>query len=60
MKITVAFLPEETEHARLVLDAMRSILSVDKVKESANHPPFSHLYITTTKPKNRCGSKENG
>lgn len=59
MKITVAFLPEEAQHARLVLDAMRSLLVVDKVKENANHQPFLHMYITTRKPKNRCGSKEN-
>ena len=45
MKITVAFLPEEAQHARLVLDAMRSLLVVDKVKENANHQPFfAHVY----------------
>lgn len=59
MKITIAFLPEEAEAAHLVTAAMRNILAVEKVRESARHAPYIHIYITTEKPENRCGSKGN-
>ena len=59
MKITIAFSPEEAETAHLVAAAMQNILDVEKVRESARHVPFIHIYITTKKPENRCGSRGN-
>lgn len=57
MKIAISFLPEEAEAAHQFVRIARSVLNVEKVRESARHAPFIHIYITTKKPENRCGSK---
>lgn len=57
MKISIAFLPEEAEAAQQFARIARSVLDVEKVRESARHAPFIHIYITTKKPENRYGSK---
>ena len=57
MKITIAFLPEEAEKANLLAAAVRSVLDVEKVRESASHAPYLHIYITTRKPESRCSSR---
>lgn len=61
MKITVSYLPEEQQKANTLLRCLYSLLgdSVDKVRESDRHAPFYHIYLTTRKPENRCGSKKN-
>lgn len=59
MKITIAYLPEEQQKANTLLLFLQSLLSgsVDRVRESDRNPPFKHIYLTTRKPKNHCGSK---
>lgn len=61
MKITIAYLPEEQQKANNLLRCLSSFLgdNVDKVRESDRHAPYMHTYLTTRKPENRCGSKEN-
>ena len=53
MKITIAYSPEEDQKAKTVLHFLQSFLadSVVKVKESSQHTPFSHIYLTTRRPE---------
>jgi len=62
MKITIAYLPEEQQKAHNLLLFIQSLLAgcVDKVRESDRNPPYKHIYVTTRKPKTRCGAKGNG
>ena len=52
MKITIAYLPEEQQKAKNLLRFLQSFLadSIDKVKESNKHSPYTHIYLTTRKP----------
>lgn len=61
MKITIAYLPEEQQKANNLLRCLHSFLgdSVDKVRESENHAPFKHTYLTTRKPEKPRGDKKN-
>ena len=62
MKITIAYLPEEQQKANNLLRCLYSFLgdSVDKVRESNNHAPFKHTYLTTRKPETSTHSRTNG
>lgn len=59
MKITIAYLPEERQKANNLLLFIQNLLagSVNRVRESDRNPPYMHIYLTTRKPKNHCGSK---
>ena len=59
MKITIAYLPEEEQKAKLLQSVALGIIPGAKVKESDRHAPYKHIYLTTRKTKKRCGSKEN-
>lgn len=59
MKITFAYLPAEEQEVAADLAALRQIHPRMKVRKSDVHPPFKHLYLTTTKPAKPCNSKEN-
>lgn len=61
MKITIAYLPEEQQRANNLLRCLHSFLgnSVDRVRESDRHPPFKHIYVTTTKPGKSSDSRTN-
>ena len=59
MKITIAYLPEEERKAKLFQAVALGIIPGAKVKESDRHAPFKHIYLTSKKPENRCGSKGN-
>lgn len=59
MKITIAYIPEEQKEAAAVLAALRPLMAWEKVRKSDRHPHFSHIYLTTRKPQERCNPKEN-
>ena len=59
MKITIAYIPEEEQEAAADLAALQQLHPRAKVRKSEAHPPFKHIYLTTTKPANHCGSREN-
>ena len=59
MKITIAYIPEEQKEVTAVLAALRPLLAWEKVRKSDRHPPFSHIYLTTRKPQERCNPKKN-
>ena len=59
MKITIAYTDEKRHEAGSIEAFIKGILPSVKVRKSNRHAPFYHTYITTTKPKNPCGSKEN-
>ena len=59
MKITIAYLPEEEREADLINRFVQGLLPIEKVRKSDRHPHFSHIYLTTRKPQERCNPKEN-
>lgn len=59
MKITIAYTPEERLEAVFIKDFINGFCGGAKIRESDRHAPFMHIYITTRKPENPCGSKEN-
>ncbi len=59
MKIKISYEPEEKKEAAASVIAFLRLHPGAKVRKSDRHAPFYHTYITTTKPKNPCGSKEN-
>ena len=59
MKITIAYLPEEERKANLMKSIALGIIPGAKVKESDRHAPFKHIYLSSKKPENHCGSKGN-
>ena len=59
MKITFAYLPAEEQEAAADLAALRQLHPGMKVRKSNAHPPFRHIYLTTTKPTKPCDSKGN-
>ena len=58
MKITLAYLPEETAEAVAAAAAIRITIPNVKVKKSDRHPPFKHMYLTTKKAEKACEIKE--
>lgn len=59
MKISIAYLPEDEKEAAAVVAALRRLHPGVKVRKSERHPPFLHLYLTTTKPGNTTNFKGN-
>lgn len=59
MKIIIAYLPEEEQKAKRLQAVALGVIPDAKVKESDRHAPFKHIYLSSKKPKNRCGSMEN-
>ena len=57
MKISMGYLPEEEQEAAADLAALRQLHPGIKVRKSDAHPPFKHIYLTTTKPVKSCNSK---
>ena len=53
MKITIAYLPDEEQKAHNLLRFLQSFLAdcIDKVHESNKHSPYTHIYLTTRKPR---------
>lgn len=60
MKITIAYISDEQETVTTTVAALLRIYPGIRVRESDRHPPFKHIYLTTTKPGKRCNSNENG
>jgi hypothetical protein len=52
MKIKVAYVPGEGLIADMVVMTIRKLLPNCKVRTSQLHPPITHIYIETPKPKN--------
>lgn len=59
MKITFAYLPAEEQEAAADLAALRRLHPDIKVRKSDAHPPFKHIYVTTTKPDKRCNCNKS-
>ena len=59
MKITIAYTPGEEREADLIKAFAEALLGGVKARKSDRHAPFMHIYITTGKPENPCGSKKN-
>lgn len=59
MKITIAYTPGEEREADIIKAFAKGLLGRVKERKSDRHAPFMHIYITTGKPENPCGSKEN-
>lgn len=57
MKITLAHIPDEEETATATVAVLRQLHPGAKVRKSARHPPFKHIYLTTKKPENPCRDK---
>lgn len=57
MKVTVAYTPDEWETAANAVAVLRQLYPDIKVRKSERHPPFKHIYLTTKKLENLCGSK---
>lgn len=51
MKIKIAYLPGERLLASMVASAICKLLPNSKSKTSNAHPPVTHIYIETPKPK---------
>ncbi len=51
MKIKIAYVPGEGLLAAMVSTAIQKLLPSCKVSTYQKHPPFTHIYITTPKPK---------
>ncbi len=51
MKIKISYLPGEKLMASVVKASMEKLLPHCKVSTFQKHPPFTHIYITTPKPK---------
>lgn len=50
MKITIAHRPEEQQAVDIALGALLQQFPDAKVHKSVRHPPFRHIYLTTTNP----------
>lgn len=50
MKITIAYLSDETAAANKIINEVASRHPTVKVKKSNRHPPFNHAYLTIKKP----------
>ena len=59
MKITIAYLPEEEREAGIIEAFIKGLLPGAKPRKSDRHAPYKHIYLTSKKPENRCGSKGN-
>lgn len=59
MKVTIAYLPGEERKAGIIEAFIKGLIPGAKVHESDRHAPFKHIYLTSKKPENHCGSKEN-
>ena len=60
MKISMAYLPEEEREADRSVSALRQLHPGIKVRKSDAHPPYKHIYLTTTKPVKRCSCNKSG
>ena len=59
MKITIAHQPEDQHAAVTALAALLQRFPDAKVRKSVRHPPFRHIYLTTTKPATPRPDGEN-
>lgn len=59
MKIKISHKPEEQKEAAATVAALLRLNPGATVRKSDRHAPFLHIYLTTTKTENPCGSKEN-
>lgn len=58
MKITIAYMAEEEEQARVALAFLRSYLPGMRVHKSERHAPYLHLYLTTKKAETTSNSED--
>ena len=59
MKISIAYLPEEHQAAGIIKRVICATFGGVKVRKSDRHPPFIHIYLTTTKPEKPNNSGDN-
>ena len=58
MKITIAYSPAEDQEAADIQAAILRRFPGARIHKSNAHPPFKHIYVTTKKPGNPCGTME--
>lgn len=51
MKIKIAYGPGEKIQANMALAALQKLLPQAGVKQSQQHPPFSHIYLETPRTR---------
>lgn len=59
MKITISYIPAEQKAATADLEVLLQRHPGARVHKSDTRPPYKHIYLTTKKPQNPCGPKEN-
>lgn len=58
LKIAIAYLPGEEQKAAAIESFIKELSPGVKVRKSDRHAPYMHIYLSTKKPENRCGSME--
>ena len=59
MKITIAYTPGEERDAVVIKAFVNGLCGPIKVRKSDRHPPFKHIYLTTTKSEKSSDSRTN-
>ena len=59
MKIKISYKPEEEKEAAATVVALLRTHPGATVRKSDRHAPYLHIYMTTIKPENHCGSRGN-
>ena len=50
MKLSMSFLPEESAIAAGLTSIISGFFKKCKIRETDNHPPYRHIYISVEKP----------
>lgn len=59
MKVKLTYQPEEEREAAAVLAALLQLHPGARTRRDKSQAPKLCVYVTTRKPQNRCGCKEN-
>ena len=59
MKIRIAYLPEEQRSAMAVAAAVRETLGEVKCHISDRHPPFKHIFLSSSIPQKPHNNAKN-
>ena len=51
MKVKITYLAGEEKQARTLVEFARGFLNGPRVRTSDKHPPYRHIYISTTPPR---------
>lgn len=51
MKVRIAYQAGEEKQAQTLFELVRGFLNGPRVRTSDKHPPYRHIYISTTPPR---------